>query len=178
VDLNRNGDLTDPGEKVRAVGENDSTITFKVGIPGDGTATHALQVDFFKASTFQQEERGPWVALLTLAWTRNRSFGAWGDETGMLFFAPRPADAPVLHIDGPLQIGFECHQPLQQKSSGVYELNVGVGTKGLGRGSFAHLKYWNGAVPDGVKPHAVLEFPSPRPGGPPVRVEAVLGQRC
>jgi hypothetical protein len=127
---------------------------------------------------FQEEQRGAWVALLTLAWTRNRSFGAWGDETGMLFFAPRPADAPVLHVDGPLQIGFECHQPLQKKSTGVYELNVGVGTKGLGRGSFAHLKYWNGAVPDGLKPHAVLEFPSKQPCGPPVRVEAVLGQRC
>src|SRR5262249_47897862 len=133
---------------------------------------------FFKSSTLQQQDRGPFVALLSLSWTGNRSFGAWGDETGMLVFAPRPVEAPIIHIDGPLQMGFECHLPLMKKSAGAYELNVGLGTKGLGRGSFAHLKYWNEAVPTGLKPRAVMEFPNKVPGGPPVRVEVVLSQRC
>jgi hypothetical protein len=53
---------------------------------------------------------------------------------------------------------------------------VGVGTKGLGKGTFAHLVY--NVIPEDAHPKAVLEFPSPTPGGPPVRVEQVLGHRC
>jgi hypothetical protein len=68
------------------------------------------------------------------------------------------------------------HQPLTKKADGTYELNAGIGTKGLGKGTFAHLVY--NVVPKDVHPKAVLEFPSKRPGGPPVRVEMVLKQRC
>lgn len=46
----------------------------------------------------------------------------------------------------------------------------------LGKGSFAHLVY--DVVPKDVHPKAVLEFPSKTPGGPPVRVDMILKQRC
>jgi hypothetical protein len=179
VDVNGNGDLTEPGKCIKAQGDAGSALSFRVPILGtDGRSRHDLQADFFKASTFGQDIGGPFAALLTLTWTRDRTFGAWGDEGGMLIFATRPQEAPVVHIDGPLQMGFECHLPFQVKSPGVYELNVGVGTPGLGKGSFAHLKYWKDAIPEGVYPRAVLEFPGKAPDGAPVRVEAVLKQRC
>ena len=57
-------------------------------------------------------------------------FGAWGDEQSALKFAPRPQDAAVVHVGGPLQMGFEVRHPLTKKEDGTYELNAGVGTKG------------------------------------------------
>jgi len=55
---------------------------------------------------------------------------------------------------------------------------VGVGTKGYGKGAFVHLGYANNAIPDDVYPTAILEFPNELPGKPPIRVQAVLKQRC
>jgi hypothetical protein len=67
---------------------------------------------------------------------------------------------------------------LERKGDGQFELNVGVGTKGLGQGAFLHLSYANDAIPKDVYPTAVLEFPSKTSGGPPVVVRAVLKRRC
>ena len=39
-------------------------------------------------------------------------------------------------------------------ADGTYELNAGVGTRGLGKGAFAHLVY--NVVPKEVHPRAVL----------------------
>jgi hypothetical protein len=85
-----------------------------------------------------------------------------------------------LHIDGPLQMGFEtrAEYALERKGDGQFELNVGVGTKGLGKGAFVHLCYTNDAIPKDVYPTAVLEFPSETHGSSPVEVRAVLKERC
>jgi hypothetical protein len=40
------------------------------------------------------------------------------------------------------------------------------------------LCYWEDAMPQGVYPRAVLDFPNKVAGGPPVRVESFLKQRC
>src|SRR5436190_69760 len=78
--------------------------------------------------------------------------------------------APIFHFDGPRRMGFECQKPWRRVDKHTYELNVGVGTKGLGAGTFTHLKYANNAIPDRVQPGAVLEFPNKTPGGPPVKL--------
>ena len=75
-------------------------------------------------------------------------------------------------------MGFECQNPLVRKTKDTFELSVGVGTKGLGRGTFTHLKYGNDAIPKSACPEAELAFPSKEPGGPPVRIKTVLKERC
>ena len=77
-------------------------------------------------------------------------------------------------------MGFEtrAEYALERKRDGEYELSVGVGTPGLGKGSFVHLSYAGGAIPRDVHPTAELEFPAAAPGGPPVRVRATLTRRC
>jgi hypothetical protein len=86
----------------------------------------------------------------------------------------------VLHVGGPLQMGFEvpAASALKRTGDGEYELSVGVGTKGLGKGAFVHLSYAKNAIPEGVYPTAELEFPNKKPGDPPVRVRVVLRKRC
>ena|SRR5579871_2128876 len=64
-------------------------------------------------------------------------------------------------------MGFEvpAEDALTRKGNDAYELSVGVGTKGLGKGAFVHLCYTNNAIPENVHPTAVLEFPNKTPGG-------------
>jgi hypothetical protein len=97
-----------------------------------------------------------------------------------VIWSRHPKTAPILHVGGPLQMGFEVRakNAFTQKTADTFELNVGVGTKGISKGSFVHLKYWNGAIPDQLQPTARLEFSNGIPGGPPVRLEVTLRHRC
>jgi hypothetical protein len=182
VDRNGNGDLTEAGESTGPDDRNSDPMSFKpITILGpDGKTeeklTFALYGWFDYKAGKDWGEIGPSVSV----WWKGRWFGSWGDETGPCAWGTKPENAPVLHIDGPLQMGFEvrAHQALARKGSGQYELSVGVGTKGLGKGSFVHLCYANGAIPEKVYPTALLEFPNKTPGGPPIRVRAVLKERC
>jgi hypothetical protein len=77
-------------------------------------------------------------------------------------------------------MGFEVRaaSALTRKGDDQFEVSVGVGTKGLGKGAFLFLSYAYDAIPKDAFPTADLEFPGKTPGGPPVRVRAVLRQRC
>ena len=180
VDDNGNGDLTEPGKKLKVRTPNQDPASFEdIEISGsDGKKKHKIQVFVYKWFAYLKGKDVLVQPALTVEWTGKRSFGAWGDGESPLKFAVSSKLAPIIHIDGPLQMGFECQQPLVKKTDGTYELSVGVGTQGLGKGSFSHLKYWENAVPESVYPFAILEFPSKTPGGDPVRVEVVLKKRC
>ena len=115
-----------------------------------------------------KQGKKPGEPSVTVSW-QGRWYGAWGDEHSPLLFAARPQEAPVLHVGGPLQMGFESR--LQhvwvKKGDDTYELNIGVGTPGVGKGSFVHLTYWDDAIPKDVYPEADFEFPNRERGGPP-----------
>jgi hypothetical protein len=113
---------------------------------------------------------------LDVWWNDGQRFGAWGDEQSPLEFAARPQNAPIVHIGGPLQMGFEVRNPLSNLGNGKFELNAAVGTKGLGPGTFAHLIY--NVIPDDVFPQATLEFPNADPKEPAIKVDLPIKQRC
>jgi hypothetical protein len=181
VDRDGNGDLTEPGKSARPRRRDTDPCSFDaVTITGpDGKAEElgfALYGWFDYAAGKDTSRVSPAVFV---TW-KGRKFGSWGDDTGRCVWGRRPQEAPVLHIGGPLQMGFEipAEQALNRTGNGQFELSVGVGTRGLGKGAFVHLSYANGAIPEGVSPTAVLEFPGKTTGGPPVRVRAVLQKRC
>jgi hypothetical protein len=180
VDTNGNGDLTEPGKRLKVATPNQDPAAFEeTEITAADGAKHPFRFHlygWFALRSGKDDPQNPVEPSLDVTWKDGRRFGAWGDEQGALVFAARPQDAPVVHVGGPLQMGFEVRHPLTKKGDGSYELNVGVGTKGLGKGSFAHLVY--NVIPEAAHPKAILEFPNPTPGGLPVRVEQVLGHRC
>jgi hypothetical protein len=104
---------------------------------------------------------------------------AWEDEGGLLHFADRPQDAPVIHFGGPLRMGLLGGQALVRGDKPV-ELISFVGTPGLGKGTFATLYHTSqpGLVPEGKHPLAEVEFPAKAPKSAPVRVQVVLSERC
>jgi hypothetical protein len=182
VDRNGNGNLTESGELTSPQGRNTDPCSFKpiTILEPDGKTEEKLRFALYGWFDYRAGKDTPSVSLAVFVSWKGRQFGSWGDQTGPCIWGRQPQDAPVLHIDGPLQMGFEvpAEFALERKGDGQFELNVGVGTKGLGRGAFVHLSYANDAIPDDVFPTAVLEFPSKTPGGPPVEVRAVLKRRC
>jgi hypothetical protein len=182
VDRNGNGDLTEAGKSTEPQQRNTDPCGFKpvtIFAP-DGKTEEKLQFALYGWFDYAAGKDTRGVSPAVFVTWKGRSFGSWGDETGPCIWGRTPQDAPVLHIDGPLQMGFEseANYALERKGDGEFELNVGVGTKGLGKGAFVHLSYANDAIPKDVYPTAVLEFPSKTSGSPPVVARAVLKQRC
>ena len=178
VDANANGDLTDPGERLQpGKAKTDPAPFGTVAIKSDELGgEYTLKVTGWGWFEFDRGESDGLNLSLSLTGPDKRRYGAWGDERGDLAGGAAPHDAPVIHMLGPLQMGFEIQQPLQPQEKGVYELNAAVGTPGLGAGSFSWLLY--NVIPEEAHPVAVLEFPSKDPTAPPVRVETTLDHRC
>jgi hypothetical protein len=182
VDRNGNGDLTEQGESTGPAETNTDPCSFKAitVLHSDGKTEEELSFALYGWFDYKEGKETDRVSPSVSVGWKGRWFGSWGDETGPCVWGRTPKDAPVLHIDGPLQMGFEvpAEYALEPKGEGKFELKVGVGTKGLGKGAFVHLSYAKDAIPKDVYPTAVLDFPNKTPGEPPVRVRAVLKQRC
>jgi hypothetical protein len=151
IDRNGNGDLTEPGEKV-AWKANVKTMELGSIHSPDGKARCTVSLRKFPASV-----------RLTVSDEVKQRYMVGDPDSDPLVFADRPADAPVVHIGGPLTIDLSYYDRLC--------LRVRVGTVGLGKGTFAAF-----VLPD-VAPIAEIEFPSKKPEGAPTFVKAVLKDR-
>jgi hypothetical protein len=176
VDRNGNGDLTEPGKQARVATPNQDPASFEDIEILDGKTTHRFGFFLYGWFSLKFGKGGRLEPALDITWKDQQRYGAWGDERSPLVFASRPEDAPIVHIGGPLRMGFEIRSPLERQAKQSYKLSAGVGTPGLGPGTFAHLRY--NVIPEGVYPRATLEFPSKAIGGTPVKVEMVLRERC
>ncbi len=201
VDRNGNGDLTDPREKILAekrpasLPDGDRFYVFNVGDLSVGQRTHkGLRVRFAPlASLPQVPQAGSKKAAKTMCVAMEldvdvpgmKGGGAGGrlkfeagpvDSSGVLEFGKTPAQAPVIHLDGPLQITFFLERPKLQAGRST-ELTLVVGTPGTGAGTFAMLAY-EGTIPESAKPIAEIRYPSAKPGDPPPRQRFEIKERC
>jgi hypothetical protein len=202
VDRNGNGDLSEPGKKVAAVKGTDirseeGEFSFAVGAIREGKRTHrnlmvavqkldrlagsSEQVKAFLAKNAQG--RGYFVKV-EVEMPGMKGEGAEGrvpqavyffDSRGLLQFADRPQDAPVIHFGGPLQITFCGEQRLT--AGRQTELVLGVGTPGLGPGTTAFIAY-DGVIPDAAYPTVEIRYPPAKSGAAPVKERYELKERC
>jgi hypothetical protein len=98
------------------------------------------------------------------------------DLSGVLQFADTPAEAPVVHLGGPLQVTFYGELPRLRVGRGS-ELVLVVGTPGAGAGTFAMLGYED-AIPRSAKPVADVSLPPAKPGDPPLKEKWEIKDRC
>lgn len=98
------------------------------------------------------------------------------DLKGILQFADKPADAPVVHLGGPLSVTFYDELPALRVGRGG-EFMLVVGTPGTGPGTFASVVYQD-TIPAGAKPTAEIVFAPAKPGDPPHREKFELPERC
>jgi hypothetical protein len=196
VDRNGDGDLTGADKRVRANGSD--LPTFEAGDIRAGGLTHTgLSVMQLKATPElvgddREWERvrksGPeprvwWVRLTAERDADDRrelpkkiSYVVNGDGAGMLLFADRPQDAPVIHFNGPFTLGLQDRRsrltPGEKRM-----LQIGIGPQGLGPGTFAFVLYPD-TIPNDAYPQAEITFPAASSGREPIKKEYTLKQRC
>jgi hypothetical protein len=199
VDRNGNGDLTEPGEKVAALkgeGLDEGEYAFSLGDIHDGPLIHKAFVQVRKLDFLvSQDERAKpllakdpkALAYAVLAemempgWKgagvggRVRQAAAFFDVNGILQFANRPQDAPILHFGGPWQITLFRLQTLTIGRE--RDLVLGVGTPGLGAGTTAFIDY-SGVIPETAYPTVEVSYPPKKPGEAPVLERYELRRRC
>ena len=197
VDRNGNGDLTEPGERMDQKGSlGGGMLTFAAGELKDGKLTHRnLSVstypitaesvnddkEFQRIAKDNPEKWTWWVGInAERAVTPGDklparvSYIANGDGLGYLVFGTRPQDAPIIHFNGPWTLGWQDRK--QQLEVGKQtELQIGVGTHGVGPGTFSFVEY-PGLIPDTAYPVAEITFPSNGPTAEPRRY--TLKKRC
>lgn len=199
VDRNGNGDLTDPGERVVEADRwkpGGVRRCFDVPTLTVGGRTHAnLSVEMKRVSsvatsmpnwpvaqaTALADPKG-WAARVTVEIEsakykgtkpdgRIDSAAGMRDLFGLLVFAGRPADAPVVRFDGSLSVsmsGLDGTPPTLRPGRDV-TIGTSIGTPGVGQGTFATIET-EGVVPDDARLVLDVTYPS---GGPdePVRYE-------
>jgi hypothetical protein len=160
IDGNGNGDLTESADRAKFnspysrwesgdIGGPDGKFRYKVSLRTYGKADSGVQL------SIGEEDKKSYIA---------------GDPDGdPLIFAERPSEAPIVQIGGPLEIDLSYY--VQGKVSRSLVLRVRVGTVGLGRGAFA------GLVLRDATPVAHVEFPSNKPGAPPLMTTKSLKDR-
>ena len=200
VDRNGNGDLTDPAKKVLAEGRDgvdDGTYAFKIGAIQDGAHVHK-ELNLYIAKIGYLADSDDSVAAFLAknpngrgyrldaevemaGWKGNKPGGRlrhdtfYADTNGVLQFAERPGDAPVIHFGGPWQIRlYGRHQLTIGRDTDVY---LGVGTPGLGPGTMTYIEY-DGVIPENVYPTLDITYASSGSNGPRRTARYELKGRC
>lgn len=200
VDRNGNGDLTEANEKVMAEKSEDTeegVYTFKAGHLPDGKLLHKeLTLSIEKIDVWadrdniikeflKKKPKGRGYTLLLGVEMPGRRGNAIGervqqrtsflDGTGVLQFAERPQDAPIVHFGGPFQVTlFGSQQLTVDRETDVV---LGVGTRGVGPGTFTWTDYEN-VIPTDIFPTLDIVYPPKYPGDRPLRQHYELKMRC
>jgi hypothetical protein len=200
VDRNANGDLTEKDNRVVIKTAGDNYRSFEAGDIHDGALTHSgLSVTQMKVTResvgneqeFQRisknnSELWTWWVRVTAerdvaadekaTLPKKIGYVINGDGLGYLLFADRPQDAPIIHLNGPWSIGL---QDIKQQLIAGHKtmLQIGIGTQGVGPGTFAFVLYPN-TIPNDAYPRAEITFPAGRSGDKPVQLKLELKQRC
>jgi hypothetical protein len=201
VDRNGNGDLSESGKRVPAAkdGAKESGYTFEAGDLVVGGKIHkglSVSVSPLKWYARNQDLAGipaiqnalkidPETAVARLSIevesARFKGSGVGGriiqsagffDLTGVLAFTDKPADAPVVHLDGPMTVTFYGEVPVLRLGRDN-DLILTAGTPGRGGGTFAMLDYQD-TIPNGIHPKVEVRW-----SGDSSRTEVFeLKQRC
>jgi hypothetical protein len=99
---------------------------------------------------------------------------AFMDRQGVLVFARRRQDAPVVHLGGRLTLLLRPNEKLRTGAE-PGELSLWLGTPGLGPGTFAIT--WYDLVPADANPVVEVRFPAREGGSAPPTRRFALG-RC
>ena len=177
IDRNGNGDLMDKGERVKK--EKGKATQFKAGdvLNVDGKTKHASVL------VMQQPVVGQTLTFVAAMVAGKHLFMAGLDSGGLLRFAEKPQDAPIIHFGGKLKMGLNLKFSESQKEELIRsdkgeELYAWVGTPGLGKGTFAALMHQVGGIPADVHPVADIAFPNRKADRPPIRATIILKESC
>jgi hypothetical protein len=202
VDRNGNGDLTEPGEAVAVKkreggNSNEDGRGFDVGDISVGGRVHkgvtvgtgpltkmaSTILELPDARALLRKNPNAQIAIVTMEvqHPKLKGPGVAGrvpvmvgplDLDGMLVFAARPQDAPIVHVDGPLQVTCYFGRPTLQLGRET-DVVLMVGSPGLGKGTFTMLQY-DQVIPPDFHPKLEITYS----GAPPFKEQFELKERC
>jgi len=197
VDRNGNGDLTEAGERVAKKGGEPGHRLFEVGDVTDGELKHTIPYvmevsvtedsvgakEFARVKGKHDQAVNTWISVRAerpggddRRLPRHTQYIVNGDGRGYLTFADRPQDAPVAHLNGPWTFGLQdIKQRLVVGRSTM--LQLGVGTPGVGPGTFAFVLYRD-TIPNDAYPKGEFTFPPKDSSGAPVTQSVTFKKRC
>jgi hypothetical protein len=198
VDRNGNGDLTETGERVEKTQGDAGSRRWEVGELTEGGLTHTIHYvmemamteasvadarEFARIKGKHDRAINTWISVRAERPTRDErplprhiEYIVNGDGTGYRTFADRPQDAPVVHLNGPWTFGL---QDIKQRLVAGREsmLQLGVGTPGIGAGTFAFVLYPD-TMPSDAHPLGEFTFPPEESGSPALRQALTFRKRC
>jgi hypothetical protein len=199
VDRLGNGDLTAAANRVKVTQQNANYRTFEVGdLTLDGLTHTGLRVMQMQASPesvgndqewqrVRQTGPEPWTWAVSIAAQRAADdprtalpgkigYIINGDGAGMLLFADRAQEAPIIHVNGPFTLGLQDRK--QRLVAGEQSmLQIGIGPQGIGPGTFAFVLYPN-TIPNDAYPEAEITFAVKAPGQESIKRKYILKERC
>jgi hypothetical protein len=199
VDLNGNGDLTEPDERLEPIHPKDGI--YRTVNPGSHEVMEvrladpgALQIFEFTvragatATSKFQLHLWTYASWLTSRWSYGLLLRQEGRGQGQtpLVFMPKPADAHVCALDGPLTfvVRMPQHQVLRRGEDGcdlAFQIAV-MGRSPRGDDPFFERAFFNPLgtkeVPQGAYLDVEIEYPGNRPHAPPLHRRYLLKQRC
>ncbi|OAI53291.1 hypothetical protein AYO47_05160 [Planctomyces sp. SCGC AG-212-M04] len=206
IDRNGNGDLTDPEDKIELdrkataairLASTKQTKSVNVFPLGQLAGTKLIFQLWAPNPEYDLEKDEKWKSspesLAYLRMVRDkkclngslmRVAEGHMQAQNPLLLAPRPDEAQICHLGGPLtfKLRWGKRQQLEQApKESVFE--VSIGSKNLPPTDFEEIGFnfsplTTSEVPPDLHPVATFEVPSATPGGPPTRREVVLNQRC
>lgn len=179
VDRKGDSDLTAPECRVEAKQKDKTFVSFEAGKLAIGGLTHddltvtQMRIDEDLAGSPEEFQRlkgagsEAWVWNVGLSVERPANdrrnlpkrinYVVNGDSTGWMQFADRPENAPVIHFNAPWTMAVQDKK--QKLTVGrASRIQIGVGTPGVGPGTFAFVLYPK-TIPNDVFPQAEIAFP-------------------
>lgn len=166
VDRNRNGNLTEPGERVTGVEGR-----FKVGdlVEADGK-TRYRNVLVAVDQRHGTEEEGVTVIPFEVSMNVRGLY----DMSAKPTFARTPAEAPIVHFGGALSM--RVFDPKQVLRGQRVAFRCLIRTPGLGEGAEASISHYG--LPEYAYPTLRMELPAPAGGTAPPPQTTELKTRC
>jgi hypothetical protein len=200
VDKNANGDLTEPEERLEPNNPKDDSnrfggsgshthfdvFEFTVQAGATGTSkfqlNHWIRAENFTPKTdFDKQWHAKWRELRWENTTLWRKEGQGQGQTPVLFL-PKPADAQVCALDGPLTfvVKLPQYQVLKRGEAGCdLAFNIAVmGRPHRGAEQSFYNPLATKEVPEGAHLQVEIEYPAKAADAPPLRRKYLLKQRC
>jgi hypothetical protein len=167
IDRNRNGDLTEPADRVPGK-RSGRWLAFEAGpVTTDGGKAMVLRLHIRE---FQIADGRCTGMELTLDGQRKQYVGF--DESNPFRFGQRAGQAPIIRVDGPLEMRL-YREPPTLIAGAETEINICVGTPGLDAGSFCAIQCCT-ILSCKVSPVAYVEFPAREAGRPPQTLRVAI----
>jgi hypothetical protein len=160
IDRNGNRDLTEPGERLIAT-VSGNWHRFQGGRIQDANGrSRELELHLRRFNPVD----GKCAGLMIVQDGKRKQFVGF-DEADPFRLAQRPQQAPVVHVEGPLEVRLYGEPPTLIAGQEA-ELNIAIGTPGVGKGSFCAIQCCT-VLDCKVSPVAAVAFPHRNPSRPP-----------